>query len=59
MMKFQKAKKTTEVRAILGRYLDGSEDEFKKCAKAIVALIEIEHREKINALIRADNGFAF
>jgi len=58
-MKFQKAKKKREIMAILGRYLDGSEDEFEKCAKAIVAIIETEHKEKVNALIRADSCFYF
>jgi hypothetical protein len=66
-MRFQKKKITEEVRGILGKYLDGTEKEFREATERIVLLIKLliklEHAEKIrlkaerdNALISADKS---
>jgi hypothetical protein len=44
--KFNKKKYRESVRGILGKYLDGTEKEFSKCAEEILALIEAEHIAK-------------
>jgi hypothetical protein len=62
-MRFQKKKITEEVRGILGKYLDGTEKEFREATERIVNLIQLEHAQKIrlkaerdNALISADKS---
>jgi hypothetical protein len=62
-MRFQKKKITEEVRGILGKYLDGTEKEFREATERIVNLIQLEHAQKIrlkaerdNALISADRS---
>jgi hypothetical protein len=47
----------------LGKYLDGTEKEFREATERIVNLIQLEHAEKIrlkaerdNALISADKS---
>ena len=62
-MKFQKKKITEEVRGILGKYLDGTEKEFREATERIVNIIQIQHAEKLvlkaqrdNALIAADKS---
>jgi hypothetical protein len=47
VMRFQKKKITEEVRGILGKYLDGTEKEFREATERIVNLIQLEHAEKI------------
>ena len=39
-MKFQKKKITEEVRGVLGKYLDGTEKEFRKATERIVNIIQ-------------------
>ena len=63
-MKFQRKKATEKVRGILGKYLDGTELEFREATDNIVDLIEIQYkkaedykRERDNALIAADKSF--
>lgn len=62
-MKFQKKKVTEQVRGILGKYLDGTEKEFKEVTEIIVNLIKSEHiakehfrKQRDNALIAADKS---
>lgn len=62
-MRFQKKKITEEVRGILGKYLDGTEKEFREATERIVNIIQIQHAEKLvleaqrnNALIAADKS---
>lgn len=62
-MKFQKKKITEDVRGILGKYLDGTEKEFREATERIVNIIQIQHAEKLvleaqrnNALIAADKS---
>jgi hypothetical protein len=62
-MRFQKKKITEEVRGVLGKYLDGTEKEFRESTERIVNLIQIQHAEKLvlkaqrdNALIAADKS---
>ena len=62
-MIFQKRKITEEVRCILGKYLDGTEKEFREATERIVNIIKIQHSEKLvlksqrdNALIAADKS---
>jgi hypothetical protein len=63
VMRFQKKKITQEVRGILGKYLDGTEKEFREATERIVNMIQIQHAEKLvleaqrnNALIAADKS---
>ena len=63
VMRFQKKKITQEVRGILGKYLDGTEKEFREATERIVNIIQIQHAEKLvleaqrnNALIAADKS---
>jgi hypothetical protein len=62
-MRFQKKKITEEVRGVLGKYLDGTEKEFREATERIVNIIQIQHAEKLvlkaqrdNALIAADKS---
>ena len=62
-MKFQKKKITEDVRGILGKYLDGTEKEFREATERIVNIIQIQHAEKLvleaqrnNALIASDKS---
>jgi hypothetical protein len=62
-MRFQKKKISEEVRGILGKYLDGSEKEFREATERIVNIIQIQHAEKVvlkserdNALIAGDKS---
>ncbi len=62
-MRFQKKKITEEVRGILGKYLDGTEKEFREATERIVNIIQIQHAEKLvleaqrnNALIADDKS---
>lgn len=62
-MRFQKKKISQEVRGILGKYLDGTEKEFREATERIVNIIQIQHAEKLvlkaerdNALIAADKS---
>lgn len=62
-MKFQKKKVTEEVRGILGKYLDGTEREFREATEKIVKIIKGEHiakehfrTQRDNALINADKS---
>lgn len=62
-MGFQKKKITEKVRGILGKYLDGTEKEFREATERIVNIIKIQHAEKLvlkaqrdNALIAADKS---
>ena len=56
IMRFQRKKVTENVRGILGKYLDGTEKEFRECAGKIVALIEYEHIAKEHFRKQRDNG---
>ena len=62
-MKFQKKKITEDVRDILGKYLDGTEKEFREATDKIVNLIKSEHiakehfrKQRDNALIASDKS---
>jgi CRISPR/Cas system-associated endonuclease Cas1 len=62
-MKFQKKKITEDVRGILGKYLDGTEKEFREATDKIVNLIKSEHiakehfrKQRDNALIASDKS---
>lgn len=62
-MKFKKKKITQEVRGILGKYLDGTEREFREATEKIVEIIKGEHvakehfrKQRDNALIAADKS---
>ncbi len=62
-MRFLKKKITEEVRGVLGKYLDGTEKEFREATERIVNIIQIQHAEKLvlkaqreNALIAADKS---
>ena len=62
-MKFQKKKITEQVRGILGKYLDGTEREFREATEKIVEIIKGEHvakehfrKQRDNALIAADKS---
>lgn len=63
VMRFQKKKITQEVRGVLGKYLDGTEKEFREATEKIVKLIQLQHAEKLvlkaqrdNALIASDKS---
>ena len=45
-MRFQKKKVTENVRGILGKYLDGTEKEFRDATEKIVEIIKGEHIAK-------------
>ncbi len=62
-MKFQKKKITEDVRGILGKYLDGTQKEFREATDKIVNLIKSEHiakehfrKQRDNALIASDKS---
>lgn len=62
-MKFQKKKVAEQVRGILGKYLDGTEKEFREATEIIVNLIKSEHiakehfrKQRDNALIASDKS---
>ena len=54
-MRFQKKKITEEVRGILGKYLDGTEKEFREATERIVNIIQLEHAEKNRLEAERDN----
>ena len=63
-MNFKRKKEIEKVRGVLGKYLDGTEMEFREATDKIVDLIEIQYkkaegykRERDNALIAADKSF--
>jgi hypothetical protein len=55
-MRFQKKKITQEVRGILGKYLDGTEKEFREATERIVNIIQIQHAEKLVLKAERDNA---
>lgn len=55
-MRFQKKKITEEVRGILGKYLDGTEKEFREATERIVNIIQIQHAEKLVLKSQRDNA---
>ena len=55
-MRFQKKKITQEVRGILGKYLDGTEKEFREATEQIVKLIQFQHAEKLLLKAERDNA---
>ncbi len=56
VMRFQKKKITQEVRGILGKYLDGTEKEFREATEQIVKLIQLQHAEKLVLKAQRDNA---
>lgn len=55
-MKFQKKKVSEEVRGILGKYLDGTEMEFREATEKIVDIIKGEHIAKEHFRKQRDNN---
>jgi hypothetical protein len=55
-MRFQKKKVTENVRGILGKYLDGTEKEFREATEKIVEIIKCEHIAKEHFRKQRDNG---
>lgn len=54
-MRFQHKKITENVRGILGKYLDGTEKEFKEATEKIVEIIKSEHIAKEHFRKQRDN----
>jgi hypothetical protein len=56
VMRFQKKKITEEVRGILGKYLDGTEKEFREATERIVNLIVVHRMLGVGCPTVATNG---
>lgn len=55
IMGFQKKKITEKVRGILGKYLDGTESEFREATERVVDIIQAQHNEKLELKAKGDN----
>jgi hypothetical protein len=56
-MRFAEKKYKEEVRGILGKYLDGTEKEFREATDRILSILKVQHAEKIRMKAERDNAF--